>query len=191
MNTDLRSLLSQMLRWCAVLLLLSFAWQTIVSAESSGEEPAAKKVLEEAPKKAPPGPADEFNRGVPRTTVKSFLDALRKNDYVRAAEYLDVRNLQQGLSVSDGPILARKLGIVFGRALWIEVDLLSGIPEGHSDDGQPSYRDYVDSIETDDGRVDILLQRVPREDGVSIWKFSNATVRRTRSDNSRANDAKS
>ena len=178
MSTDLRSLLSRILRWCVVLLLLSFAWQTIVSAKSSEEEPAAKEALEEAPKKkAPPGPVDEFDRGVPRTSVKGYLDALRQNDYVRAAEYLDLRNLQQGLSASDGHFLARKLGIVFSRALWIELDLLSNDPQGHSDDGQPSYRDYVDSIETDDGRVDILLQLVPRGDGVSIWKFSNATVR--------------
>jgi MscS family membrane protein len=177
-NTELRSLLPRILRWCVVLLLLSFAWQTIVSAKSSEEEPAVKEAIEEAPKKkAPPGPADDFNRGVPRTSVKGYLEALRKNDYERAAEYLDLRNLQQGLSESDGPVLARKLGIVFERALWIEVDRLSDDSQGWADDGQPSYRDYVDSIETNDGRVDVLLQRVPRGDGVSVWKFSNATVR--------------
>jgi MscS family membrane protein len=100
-----------------------------------------------------------------------------EQDYERAAEYLDLRNLQRGLSADDGPRLARELGVVLDRVLLIEFDLLSEYPEGHSDDGLPSYRDYIDSIELGEGRVDILLQRVPRGDGVSVWKFSNATVR--------------
>jgi len=126
---------------------------------------------------APPGPIDDFNRGVPRTSVEGYIEALRESDYERAAEYLDLRNLKQGLSASDGPRLARELGVVLDRELWIDPDLLSDNPDGHADDGLPSYRDYIDSIEDDAGRVDILLQRVPRGDGVSIWKFSNATVR--------------
>ncbi len=180
MNIDPRGVFVQTIRWCAVVLLLSLAWQTIVTAGNDTSAPKSEEAPEQspAPKKAPPGPVDDFNRGVPRTSVEGYLNALRDGDYERAAEYLDLRNLRQGLSASDGPRLAKELGVVLDRALWIELDQLSEDPEGHSDDGLPAYRDYIDSMEMDGGRVDILLQRVPRGDGVSIWKLSNATVRR-------------
>ena len=40
----------------------------------------------------------------------------------------------------------------------------------------PSYRDRIATLKTKDGPVDILMQRIPRGDGVFIWKISNATV---------------
>jgi MscS family membrane protein len=177
MNIDLRKVFVQTIRWFAIALLLSLAWRTIVTAQGEVPGPQPGVVKQEAPKTAPPGPVDDYNRGVPRTSVEGYRNALLEQDYERAAEYLDLRNLQRGLSADDGPRLARELGVVLDRVLLIEFDLLSEYPEGHSDDGLPSYRDYIDSIELDEGRVDILLQRVPRGDGVSVWKFSNATVR--------------
>jgi MscS family membrane protein len=179
MKFDLRGIVVQTIRWCAVVLLLILGWQTLVAAQADSQEsqPAEAKQQAPAPVKAPPGPADDFNRGVPRTSVEGYIEALRENDYERAAEYLDLRNLPRGLTVDNGPLLARKLGVVLGRTLRIDHDRLSEDPQGHAEDGLPAYRDYIDSIEVDGRRVDILLQRVPRADGVSIWKFSNATVR--------------
>lgn len=121
-------------------------------------------------------PDDEFDRGVPRTSVEGFLKAASDRNYERAAEYLDLRNLPGGLDPSDGPTLARQLKIVLDRTLWIDLDVLSDDPQGHLDDGLPPYRDRVDRIETPEKTFDILVQRVPRGDGVSIWKLSSATV---------------
>ncbi|WP_428355821.1 mechanosensitive ion channel family protein [Methyloprofundus sp.] len=54
---------------------------------------------------------------------------------------------------------------------------LSIEPTGHLDDGLPSYRDRVATINTPDGPVDILMQRVPGDKkGDYIWKVSNRTV---------------
>ena len=77
---------------------------------------------------------------------------------------------------SNGPELARHLKFVFDRTVWIDLDLLSTDPKGHSDDALPTYRDRICRIKTDKKEVDILLQRVPRGDGTYIWKFSSATV---------------
>jgi MscS family membrane protein len=77
---------------------------------------------------------------------------------------------------TQGKALARKLDVVLGRVLWIDMATLSTSPEGHADDGLPSYRDRVGVIDTPDGKLEVLLQRVPRGDGVFIWKFSNRTV---------------
>jgi MscS family membrane protein len=139
------------------------------------EEPKAEQKPTQT-KGQPAGPDDEFDRGVPRTSVEGFLKAASERNYERAAEYLDLRNLPRGLDQSDGPTLARELKIVFDRALWIDLDALSADPKGYADDGLPTYRDRVGRIETPEKTFDILVQQVPRGDGVSIWKFSSITV---------------
>ena len=123
-------------------------------------------------------PDDEFDRGTPRGSVAGFLKATREWNYERAAEYLDLRRLPRGLDKSKGPLLARELKIVLDRTLWIDLDALSTDPQGHLDDGLPTYRDRVGRIETAEKPVTILLQRVPRGDGVRIWKVSTVTVAR-------------
>jgi len=123
------------------------------------------------------GPDDEFNRGIPRNTVLGYFKAVKSGDLPRAAEYLDLRNLPRGYAKADGPELARQLKVVLDRSLWVEIDLLSTDPKGHSDDGLPANRDLVGQVDANNKKYDILLQRVPREDGVYIWKFSSKTVR--------------
>ncbi|MDR4493989.1 MAG: mechanosensitive ion channel family protein [Nitrospirales bacterium] len=135
--------------------------------KSKGEEPKGSKLLV---------PEDEFGRGTPRASVEGFLAAGKKRDYERAAEYLDFRYLPGWVSTIQEPYIARQFTIVLNRALWIDPTDLSTDATGHQDDGIPSYRDSVGQIEVEGRTIDILLQRVPREDGVFIWKFSNATV---------------
>jgi MscS family membrane protein len=125
---------------------------------------------------SPHGPVDEFDRGVPQTTLKGFLEAARDGNYQRAAQYLDLRNLPRRLDKSDGPELARKLKIILDRGLLIDLDVVSTDPKGYLEDGLPSYLDSLGRLKTPDKTVDILLQRVPRKDKVLIWKFSNRTV---------------
>ncbi|UCG12114.1 MAG: mechanosensitive ion channel family protein [Deltaproteobacteria bacterium] len=152
----------------ATLILIGFLMGNTALAQSAEEQ--------EAKISRPLGPVDEFDRGVPHTTLEGFLEAARDGDYERATQYLDLRNLPRGLDKSDGSELARKLKIVLDRALLIDLDLVSTDPEGYADDGLPSYNDSVGRLKTPDKTVDILLQRVPREDRVFIWKFSNRTV---------------
>ena len=123
------------------------------------------------------GPDDEYNRGVPRSSVAGYFKAVKGGDLQRAAQYLDLRNLPKGHGENDGPELARQLKVVLDRSLWIEMDLLSTDPKGHADDGLPSYRDLVGQLEVNEKKYDVLMQRIPRGDGVFIWKFSSSTVR--------------
>ena len=117
-------------------------------------------------------PVDEFGRGSPRGTVKGYLEACREGDYKKASNYLDLRRIP-----GDGPTLARiKLRTVLSRTLWVDVETLSQDHKGTANDGLPSYRDRLGTIDVKEGKVDILLQRVPREDGVSIWKIAGVTV---------------
>jgi MscS family membrane protein len=157
----------------AFLLLFLLDVNLVISAE------AEKTVEQAAPPAAvvvPLGPEDDYDRGVPRSSVKRFLEAARNGDYESAAQHLDFRNLPWEMRNTQGTELARQFKIVLDRGLWIDLELLSDHPEGYENDGLPSYRDLLGQIETDKKTYNLLLQRVPRGDGVSIWKISNATV---------------
>ncbi len=154
----------------AALILLSVAAAAPVAgvASDTSASPAATPT--------PPGPADDLERGVPRTAVLEYLRACREGDYERAAEYLDLRRINPKDRPTQGPILALHLKVVIDHTMWVNPDTLSDEPEGDTADGLPARRDRLGTIRTAKDGLDILLERVPREDGVPIWKFSAQTV---------------
>ena len=169
-------------------VILSMELAVPASADTNPAQPNLKELVQkrskvnqvgESPLSESPAPGaadDELNRGVPRSSVASFLAAANKRDYIRAAEYLDLHSLPLGMTESQGPELARQLKIVLDRVLWIDLDLVSASPEGDQTDALPDVRDRVGRIAGRERTYDLLLQRVPREDGVSIWKFAGVTV---------------
>ena len=154
--------------WLGV-LAACVAGGTIANAQERRAVEAPAEAEESA------GPSDAYDRGVPRSAMLGFLVACREGNYERAAEYLDLRRLN-AKEREGKAVLARQLKFVLDQELWVEIENLSPQPEGHAGDGLPSYRDRVGTLHTEAGPVDILLQRVPRSDGVSIWKISSTTV---------------
>ena len=150
------------------------AVQKVVQQNSKEE----KNETEKKPKKAPPAdPLDEFERGNPRSSVKGFFKAARDGDFERAARYLDFRNLPWISEEREGAELARQFKISLDRSgLWVDLDLITTNPEGNKEDGLPASREIIGQIKLPTRTVDILLQQVPRKDGVRIWKFSNRMV---------------
>ncbi len=122
-------------------------------------EPAPAPVLD------PPAP-----RATPRSAMLSFLQAARAGDYERAAEFLDLSQLED----PDGPRLARQLKLVLDQTLWIELERISDLPDGDPTDGSPS-RDKAGEIEASRGKVPVLLER-SRRDGE--WRIAPRTVGR-------------
>jgi len=121
-------------------------------------------------------PADEFDRGTPLGSVEGFLAAVDEADYEAAAEYLDLRNLRGEAGRLTGAQLTRRLFVIINRATWVDVDELLDDPAGRSNDNLPDYRDSIGVVLDGDKEIQLLMQKVPRGDGVSIWKISNATV---------------
>ena len=150
----------------AVVVMIIFA---LLLGSALGAEQAPAQ--ESAAVPAPEVPVDEFGRGSPQGTVKGYFAACHEGDYEKAANYLDLRRIP-----GDAPTLARQLLTVLSRTLWVEFEVLSPEHKGRSNDGLPPYRERLGTIDTKAGKVDILLQRVPREDGVTIWKFAGVTV---------------
>ena len=87
-----------------------------------------------------------------------------------------LRNLRGEASDLTGAQLARRFSVIVKRATWVDIDELVDDPAGRGNDGLPDYRDSVGIVLNDGKEVRLLLQKVPRGDGVSIWKISNATV---------------
>jgi len=146
------------------------------SANQSNSKEGLDAELPEPKKVKPSGPADEFNRGVPRSSLKGYLKAARDGDFKRAVNYLDLRYLPDWMDEINGPRLARQLKIALDKELWFDLEMVSDHPDGFADDGMPADRDNIGQIKTPDKTVDILMQRVSRGDGVYIWKISNQTV---------------
>jgi MscS family membrane protein len=147
-------------------------------APATAPAPAATPLTDEELAK-PMGPADPFNRGTPRGAAYGFARATRDGDYERAAEYLDLRRLPPE-DQERAPEIARQLRAALGRSLPVDFASFSDRPEGYSDDGLPAWQDELGVVETSEGMVTLLLQRVPREgDGMRIWKISADTVART------------
>jgi len=140
------------------------------------EKENVEKVIEETKTKALKGPYDEFGRTTPRSSVLGLAKVLEEKDFETAVNYLDLRNLPFTVDEHDGPALVRKLLIVADRSMIIDYESISDDPAGHLDDGLPNYRDRITTIKYSEGIVDILMQRIPRGDGVFIWKLSNATI---------------
>jgi MscS family membrane protein len=143
-------------------------------AEKQKSDDETLKKLAEAPVA---GPYDEFNRSTPRSSLIALALLVKDKNYEDAVNYLDLRNLPFTVEEDvNGPELVRKLEIVANRTWTVDFEDLSDDPMGHKDDGLPSYRDRITTMKTSNGPVDILMQRVPRGDGVFVWKISNATV---------------
>jgi len=144
-----------------------------IAEKEKANEAVMKKLAEEPVA----GPYDEFNRSTPRASLLALAIAIKEQDFERAVNYLDLRNLPFSIEKElDGEELVRKLVIVAKRAMNIDIEEMSNEPKGHLDDSLPSYRDRITTVKTKNGPVDILMQRIPRGDGVFIWKISNATV---------------
>lgn len=125
---------------------------------------------------APP-PADEFGRGTPQDTVRGFLEATTLRNYHRAANYLDLRRIPAAERAARGAELAHQLRVVLDNTVF-DLGALSDDPEGRPETGVPNGRQLVGRVGTEAGTFSILLERVPRDDGVPIWQFSNVIVSR-------------
>lgn len=156
--------------------VLALASVFLVSGQvvQAQEQPVENTVT--APVAEDKGPEDALDRGNPRSSIIGYLEAANDFNWEMAAEYLDTRNLPADVQEIGGPELARQFNHVLSRTVWLDQYNVSDSPDGLQGDDLPPYRDEIFRIPAEDGEVPIWLQRVPRGDGVNIWKLSNRTV---------------
>lgn len=181
MNAMIKFLNAGILFTCLLLSGITHAAETEAPTikDLAEKKHADEQVIKELTAAPVSGPYDEHNRSTPRSSILALADAIKAEDYELATNYLDFRNLPFSKDEQDTyqhSALVKKLSIVARRAMKVSLEDLSDDPLGHKDDGLPSYRDRITTVKTKNGPVDILIQRVPRGDGIFIWKISNASV---------------
>jgi MscS family membrane protein len=146
-----------------VLFLLLHSCPTVWSQAAP-----AKSTSAEAP---PASPADTIGRGTPRGTVLGLLSAARKGNTGLAALYLDT-----SLRGADAEALASELAAVINRRLPARLNEISDEPEGSQRDPLKPDEDLVGVIQTANGDLDILVERVDRGKAGKVWLFSRKTL---------------
>jgi len=157
--------------------LLGVVVLALVLSAASPVSPAAPPAPGAGPSASSslPPPADELGRGTPQDSVRGFLEATTLRNYKRASNYLDLRRVPVAERATRGPELAHQLRVVLDNTVF-DLGTLSDDPEGRPETGLPKSRQLVGRVETEKGTFSVLLDRVPRDDGVPIWQFSNVIV---------------
>ena len=140
----------------------------IIEGQEAAEEIMEQRLAE----------GETLDMSTPMSSLLLLKDALDKEDYERAGQFLDMRYLPPELEGIEASELLRELRYVWGRQTILNIEMLSDHPEGHRDDGLAEYRDLIGEVELRSGTVPIYMQRVPDGEGGRVWKFSNATVSR-------------
>ena len=116
-------------------------------------------------------PQDSYGRTSPRGTVIGFLGQARKGNYEAAARYLNTR-----LQGSAAATQAYQLFVVLDRRLPARLAEISDRPEGSLFyPGEPD-QDFIGTIESVNGGVDLTVERLNRGNLGSIWLFSRKTL---------------
>jgi MscS family membrane protein len=156
------------------LLFIALALTCPSLAPAASEPTAPEKGGNNSP--AARAPVDPLNRRTPRDAMAGFLDATGHRDYVRAAEFLDLRRLPAATRAQDGPMLARQLRIVLDQVLAPDPDALGDEEDSSRRDGLPPDRELVGTIKDKSSSTPIVLQRVQGDGDARLWKISSATV---------------
>jgi MscS family membrane protein len=119
----------------------------------------------------PEPPTDTLGRGTPRGAVLGLLSAARKGNTEIAALYLNTP-----LRGADAAALASQLAAVIDRRLPARLNEISDSPEGSRREPLKPDEDLVGVIQTANGNLDILVERVDRGKVGKVWLFSRKTL---------------
>jgi len=151
-------------------LLPAIALALAVSAANA----AAQRVPGTAPAAEKPAPAaakDPLGRDTPRQTVLGFLEAGRSNEDQLAAQFLDTE-----LTGQPAALLAHQLFIVLDARLPARLTQITDVAEGSRSNPLRADQEVIGTIQSGQGVVEIVLNRLTGETGSPIWLFSRGTL---------------
>src|SRR5581483_2637334 len=125
---------------------------------------------------APKPPGDPFGRGNPRSTVTNFLEACHGDDYQRASQYLDLRQIPLRVRPERGIQVAKQLEAILNSDSQFDILRISQQPQGDlSDQNNPSI-ERIAVITRDGQSFPIELERVQLQADQQVWLFSAQTI---------------
>jgi MscS family membrane protein len=119
----------------------------------------------------PERPRDPLGRDTPRGTVLGFMNAAGSDKAEAATQYLN-----SGLSGRDAADLAQQLYVVLNSRLPVRVNVLSDRPEGSLANPLRPDQDTVGTINTSNGPLELVVERVDVGGPERVWLFSRATL---------------
>jgi MscS family membrane protein len=131
---------------------------------------APAKAEEAAPEIEAPQ-IDPLGRSTPYGCVIGFLQAVSSNKLTIATQYLDAK-----LPEAQAEVLAQELKAVLDSGLSSSVSRLSRQSRGDVHDDLRDTRESVGTAKTQDGDLEIFLDRVKRPGEPAIWLFSSDTL---------------
>jgi len=142
---------------CGTLRLVSFVLLFCVPA---GAQTAVPTPASAAAQTTPP--PDTLGRTTPRGTVLGFFKVARNGHYDAAAQYLNTE--RRGQAAAN---LAHELFVIMDRRLPARLNELSDRPEGSLAFPAKPDQDLVGTISGESGNIDLLLERVDREEAAA------------------------
>jgi len=116
-------------------------------------------------------PKDTIGRDSPRGTLLGFIRAARDGNNEVASLYLNTN-----LRGSAAQELARQLYVVLDTRLPARLTEVSDKPEGSPPNPLRPDEDVIGTVATDDGPLDIVVERVNRGAAGRLWLFSRRTL---------------
>jgi MscS family membrane protein len=133
-----------------------------LAAEEKGKESSAPEPVLEAPDS-------------PRASARAWIElTTRQGDFKGAARYLQFPEGEEARATE----LTRRLSAVIERRFDINLDALSPLAEGNTEDGLPTGVDVVGRIPDGHGGEDPVFIVRSRDDAGGYWAFSRQTVSR-------------
>jgi MscS family membrane protein len=124
-------------------------------------------------------PKDALGRETPRGTLSGFIDAIRKDDFDRAASYLNLSYLTKTQAAAQGPKLARSLETLLDSGAQLTpISILSNEVEGNENDGLSEGLERLGTLVGNGESADLVAERITGKDGISIWLISTETMRK-------------
>lgn len=124
------------------------------------------------------------NRRTPRETVRNFVALTEAGNYESAADFLNLTDLPPNDRAARGPELARQLGLVIDRKVWIDWAGLSARPDAMRETGaanlplagQPRRDIGLKMVELNGQAYEVRLGRYKSEEADPVWLFTPQTV---------------
>ena len=166
---------SRVVRYLGILVLVSLLAAGTLSARKPALKtgPPKPAAPETTPTPTPQEVAkDPLGRDTPYSTVVGFLNAAERNDWQRAADFLDSTQ-----PPAEKQTLARQLKLVMDRGLTLHLGKVSKNPLGSPIEKWRTTRNEIGTAHIGDQSVVILLDHIqPTAKRPPYWLFASETL---------------
>lgn len=122
-------------------------------------------------------PKDDLGRDTPRGTLSGFISALGKDDYQKAASFLNLSYLPKTQAVSQSETIVKYLQSLMDSSSITPVSMVSNDPLGKTDDGLPEGVERLGTLKGKDKSVELLAEKITGDSGAPIWLISSETMK--------------